>query len=123
MISDAALDRDEINGHFAQPNSLADRAWRGGTDVLRDRDQLVSGDLSNVRGGDARPLLLPVAIFMWMDIVAMMRQKYQDRFPAELQYRLEKMQLELIITNNYLKAVMLVVVGTVAITIGFLLPR
>jgi hypothetical protein len=39
-----------------------------------------------------------------MDIVAMMRQKYQDRFPAELQYRLEKMQLESIITNNYLKA-------------------
>lgn len=75
------------------------------------------------KAGDARPLLLPFPVFMWMDIFAVMRRMNQNRFPPELQDRLEKMQFESIITNNYLKAVMLIVFGIVAASIGFMLPR
>jgi len=65
--------------------------------------------------GEARPLLLPFPIFMMMDIyTVLIRRLNQNRLPPNLELGLEKMRFESTITNNYLKAFMLLIFGFIA---------
>jgi hypothetical protein len=47
----------------------------------------------------------------------------QNRLPPDMEWRLEKMRFESIITGNYLKAVMVLLFGTIAAALAFLAPH
>jgi len=67
------------------------------------------------KSGEARPLLLPFPIFMMMDIyTVLMRRINQNRLPPNMELGLEKMRFESTITNNYLKAFMLLIFSFIA---------
>jgi hypothetical protein len=72
------------------------------------------------KAGEARPLLLPFPAFMMMDISTLIMRINQNRLPPDMEWRLEKMRFESIITGNYLKAVMLLLFALVAASLAFL---
>jgi NO-binding membrane sensor protein with MHYT domain len=76
------------------------------------------------KSGEARPLLLPFPIFMMMDISMMWRRLMsRNRFPTDMEERIEKMRFESIITSNYVKAFILLVFSVVALMLVFRVPR
>jgi hypothetical protein len=75
------------------------------------------------KAGEARPLLLPFPAFMMMDISTLITRINQNRLPPDMEWRLEKMRFESIITGNYLKAVMVLLFGTIAAALAFLAPH
>jgi hypothetical protein len=67
---------------------------------------------------EAHPLLLPFPIFVVTDIyTVLMRRLNQNRLPSNLELGLEKIRFESTITNNYLKAFMLL---TFSFTAGWM---
>jgi hypothetical protein len=61
------------------------------------------------------PLPLPFPIFMMMDIyTVLIRRINQNRLPPNLELGLEKIRFESTITNNYLKAFMLLIFSFIA---------
>ena len=76
------------------------------------------------KSGEARPLLLPFPIFMMMDIyTVLMRRINQNRLPPNMELGLEKMRFESTITNNYLKAFMLLIFSFIAGMLAFQIRR
>jgi hypothetical protein len=76
------------------------------------------------KSGEARPLLLPFPIFMMMDIyTAAMRRISQNRLPPNMEMGLEKIRFESTITNNYLKAFMLLIFSFIAGMLAFQMRR
>ena len=62
------------------------------------------------KSGEARRLLLPFPMVMMMDIyTVLMRRISQNRLPPNMELGLEKIRFESTITNNYLKAFMLLI--------------
>jgi hypothetical protein len=76
------------------------------------------------KSGEARPLLLPFPIFMMMDIyTALLRRINLNRLPLNLELGLAKMRLESTISNNYLKAFMLLIFSFIAGLLAFQVRR
>lgn len=72
------------------------------------------------KAGEARPLLLPFPIFIMMDIFAVLRRRIsEDRLPPNMELGLEKMRFESTITNNYLKAFILLIFSFIAGMLAF----
>jgi hypothetical protein len=75
------------------------------------------------KAGEARPLLLPFPIFIYMDFINIFRRRIQDRLPPEFQSRMERARFESIITYNYLKAVMVLLFGIIAGSMVYSMAR
>jgi hypothetical protein len=76
------------------------------------------------KSGEARPLLLPFPIFMMMDIFSVLRRRVsQNRLPPHLELGLEKMRFESTVTNNYLKAFILLIFSFIAGVLAFQIRR
>jgi hypothetical protein len=76
------------------------------------------------KSGEARPLLLPFPIVMMMDIyTVLLRRTNQNRLPPNMELGLEKMRFESTITNNYLKAIILLIFSFIAGMLAFQLRQ
>ena len=54
------------------------------------------------KAGEARPLLLPFPMFMWMDILSAERRSLtRNRLPANVEAGVERMGFQTIISGNY----------------------
>jgi hypothetical protein len=84
----------------------------------------IRANFAMYKSGEARPLLLPFPIFMMMDIFTVwMRRINQNRLPLNMELGLEKIRFESTITNNYLKAFMLLIFSFIAGMLAFQLRR
>jgi hypothetical protein len=75
------------------------------------------------KSGEARPLLLPFPVFMMIDISTLIVRMNKNRLPPNMEAGLEKIRFESIISGNYVKAVILLVFGLMAVSMVFLMPR
>jgi len=61
---------------------------------------------------------------MMMDFsTVLMRMINQNRLPFEMEPRLEKIRFESIMTGNYVKAFMLLLLSSIAAMLALLVPR
>lgn len=76
------------------------------------------------KSGEARPLLLPFPIFMVMDMyTVLIRRMNRNRLPPNMELGLEQIRFESTITNNYLKAFLLLIFSFVAGMLAFQIRR
>ena len=67
------------------------------------------------KAGDARPLLLPFPMFMWMDIASAARRSLtRNKLPPNVEATMERMRFQTVISGNYVKAFILLIFSFIA---------
>jgi hypothetical protein len=75
------------------------------------------------KSGQARPLPLPLPVFMMTDISTVLMRRIQKRLPPNMESGLEKIRFESIISGNYVKAFVLVMFSLIAALFAFQIPH